>query len=102
VYPPGQVPFLTSGRARGATFSGASNFDFTPYQQPPASAVPHHLSFTPIQSPSPASPLLSSSVPEYFGTVNPESTEDAVTPTLQHPDHEMPVEMVDKLTLLDR
>lgn len=122
VYAQGQVSFSNAGRARGATFSGSGQgFDFTPYQNHPfASALPPHLSFSSIQSPiaSPlaASPLLSAAAgQEFFGAINgADQLEDLATPIGQHPPPvtinqvvqpepiEMPVELVDKLTLLDK
>jgi hypothetical protein len=123
VFAQNQSSFGNIGRARGATFSGsAQGFDFTPYQQYPiASAVPPHLSFSaipsPINSPLAASPLISaSSGQEFFGAVNGADVEDVATPTAQQPpvvtlqqqsQHqpepiEMPIELVDKLTLLDK
>jgi hypothetical protein len=115
VYPPGQVPFLTAGRARGATFSGGSGtWDFGQYPQV-ASAVPAHFAFANIQSnsnsPLSASPLLGASTgQEFFGA----PAEDVTTPLAQHrapatstqptpdPALDMPLELADKLTLLDK
>lgn len=117
VFPQGQVS-ANLGRARGATFSGSGQgFDFSPYQQPFASALPQHLAFTSIQSPiaSPlnASPLLSASAgQEFFGAINGEAVAESVpivqplpvniNQVVQPEPIEMPVELVDKLTLLDK
>ena len=121
VFPQGQGAFVSAGRARGATFSGASqNFDFTQFQQPLhqqpsfASAVPHHLTFTSIPSPSAspasASPLVASApaiAPAISRTLTP--LEEGLTPLAAQrlpvpstSDQDMSMEMVDKLTLLDR
>lgn len=118
VFPPGQGAFLAAGRARGATFSGASpNFDFSSYQQqlqqPIASAVPHHLAFNAIPSPtaSPVSALPLVSTTSAHHTISRTLTplEDVTTPLAAQrlpvpsaSDQEMSMEMVDKLTLLER